>query len=312
MASQNIKNKILYWNFFFVLLFFILGTSFTVAYTIENFNTEIEVYNDGVAKVVNNIVLDTTKIKDTFSIPAYSPESVIVIDKTGELKFATLDQEIIVKPRTRSKTYEVRTQYLTNGITSKKDGEWAINYLIPSNKKIKADDVKEAGLILSLPNTVSISSFSENGIIFTEHNNIKIGWKLNLKEDEDTKIEATYTNKPTRETDYIKIAFYTLVTIILIIIIGFCIKIGYCKITKRISKGKKDIINTLENREKEIIKLLLENKNQLYQSKIQKDTGISKATLSRVIKRLENRNIIEVRPSGNTNLILLQEWFVKK
>ena len=45
---------------------------------------------------------------------------------------------------------------------------------------------------------------------------------------------------------------------------------------------------------------------------IQKDTGINKATLSRIIKRLEAKKLVEVRPTGNTNLILLNEWFIKK
>ena len=74
MVLQNIKKNILYWKLLFILLFFILDTLFTTAYTIENLNTEIEVYNDGVSKVINKVILDTTKIKYTFSIPAYSPE----------------------------------------------------------------------------------------------------------------------------------------------------------------------------------------------------------------------------------------------
>lgn len=294
---------------FFVILIF---SSSIFAYEIQNFNTEIEVYNDGVAKVVNHLILDTTNVKETFFIPAYSPESVIVTDNKGELKFATLGTNIIIQPKKRATDYEVHVQYLTNRLTSKKEDKWSVVYLIPAYEKIKIDGIKEAGLILSLPNTAIISSFSENGIIFTEHNNIKIGWKLDIKKDEDTKIEVGYSNYPKRETDYIKIAFYILSSIILTIIIVFCVKVGYCKITKRISKGKKDIMKTLDNREKEVIKLLIQNNNQLYQSKIQKDTSISKATLSRIIKRLESKNIIEVRPSGNTNLIILQEWFVKK
>tara|TARA_Y100000310_G_C20653886_1_gene800943 strand:- start:80 stop:985 length:906 start_codon:yes stop_codon:yes gene_type:complete len=298
-----------------ILLFIfiaILSLSYVHAYTIENFNTEIEVYDDGVAKVTQNIILDTRGIKDVFSVPAHSPESVIIIDENGEVKFATLDQEIIIKPQIRSKTYEVRIQYLTNSLTSKDEDKWIVNHLIPAYGEIGIDDIKEARLTLILPGTTTLSSFSDNGVIYTENSDLRIAWKLHLKKDKETKIEAIYANNIEESTDWIKIGFYALLTILVIVLLVFCINKGYCKITKRIGKGKKDIINTLENREKEVVKLLLENKNQLYQSKIQKDTGISKATLSRVIKRLENRNIIEVRPSGNTNLILLQEWFVKK
>ena len=281
-------------------------------YEIKNFNTEIDVYNDGVSKVVNDLIINTTKIKETFSIPAYSPESAIVRDDKGELKFATLGTNIIIEPRERAEEYKGTIQYLTNTLTSKNGEGWSLSYIIPAYKKIKAEKIESAGLILSLPNTATINSFSEDGIIFTENSNLKIGWKLSLDGDTDTTIEAKYQNKINRELDYIKIAFYSLLCIILIVVVIFCVKYGYCKITKRLTKGKKDILKTLDTREKDVIKLLLENNNQLYQSKIQKDTSISKATLSRIIKRLESRNIIEVRPSGNTNLIIIQEWFIKK
>ena len=105
---------------------------------------------------------------------------------------------------------------------------------------------------------------------------------------------------------------YVLSTIIFLILLAFCIKRGYCKFTKRLSQGKKDLIKELDKKETEVINLLINNKNQAYQSMIQKNTGISKATLSRIIKKLENKNFIEVRQSGNTNLIILNEWFIKK
>lgn len=293
-------------------LIFLLVTDPSIAYEIKIFNTEIEVYNDGVSKVINDIIIDTTNIKETFSIPAYSPESVIVRDDKGELKFATLGTNIIIEPRARTEDYKITIQYLTNTLTSKNGDGWSLSYLIPAYKKIKAEKINSAGLILSLPNTATINSFSDNGIIFTENSNLKIGWKLSLDENKDTTIQAEYHNKINRKVDYIKIAFYSLLSIILMVALVFCIRYGYCKITKRLTKGKKDILKTLDSREKDVINLLLENNNQVYQSKIQKDTSISKATLSRIIKRLESRNIIEVRPSGNTNLIIVQDWFVKK
>ncbi|PIN79472.1 hypothetical protein COV16_04040, partial [Candidatus Woesearchaeota archaeon CG10_big_fil_rev_8_21_14_0_10_34_8] len=223
------------------------------------------------------------------------------------LKFATLGTNIIIEPRARTEEYKVTIQYLTNTLTSKNGDGWSLSYLIPTYKKINS-----AGLILSFPNTATINSFSDGGIIFTENSNLKIGWKLSLDENKDTTIQAKYHNKINRKVDYIKIAFYSLLSIILIVALVLCIKHGYCKITKRLTKGKKDIMKTLDSREKDVINLLLKNNNQLYQSKIQKDTSISKATLSRIIKRLESRNIIEVRPSGNTNLIIVLDWFVKK
>jgi uncharacterized membrane protein len=41
-------------------------------------------------------------------------------------------------------------------------------------------------------------------------------------------------------------------------------------------------------------------------------TGIPKSTLSRTLKSLERRNLIELRPIGNTNLVVIAEWMLEK
>ena len=139
-------------------------------------------------------------------------------------------------------------------------------------------------------------------------------WNLALDKEFDTSIKLTYENQIVNSFNWFKALFYTLLSTVSVLILVFTARFLYDKFGVIISKGKKDVIRALDDREKEVIKSLLDNKNQAYQRNIQKDTSLSKATLSRTIKRLGEKEtpLINVRPCGNTNLILLSDWFVKK
>jgi uncharacterized membrane protein len=77
------------------------------------------------------------------------------------------------------------------------------------------------------------------------------------------------------------------------------------------SKGRKidpTVLNMLEENEKRVVELIENAEGEITQAYIYKSTGIPKASLSDLIKRLEKRNIVERRRDGRTNWISLQEW----
>jgi uncharacterized membrane protein len=77
------------------------------------------------------------------------------------------------------------------------------------------------------------------------------------------------------------------------------------------SKGRKidaSVLNMLDENEKKVVELIENADGEITQAYIYKSTGIPKASLSDLIKRLEKRNIIERRRDGRTNWINLQEW----
>jgi uncharacterized membrane protein len=63
----------------------------------------------------------------------------------------------------------------------------------------------------------------------------------------------------------------------------------------------------LQSDEKEIIKMLVENKGEILQSKISRSLGKVKAF--RIIENLVKRGIITKEPYGKTNKIKLNEKF---
>ena len=279
------------------LLILVLLVFFTASAYAESVNTIIDVYPDGTTKVTQNIIINSLNMNKGFSFPAIEAELAEITDEQGKLKFATINDSFLIQPRKRSASYPITITYLTNSLTKKDKNTWELNYFTKYQTPI----------IFSFPESTKIIESSKDSVIYSEDDQIKLGWKLAA--NSNTKI-VYENNITTPNIDYPKIILYTLITIIFLLLLASCIKKGYCKIKHKLSQGKTDILNTLDKQEQTVITFLI--KNQAYQSVIQKETGISKATLSRVIKRLETKNLVEVRPSGNTNLILLTEWFMKK
>jgi len=73
-----------------------------------------------------------------------------------------------------------------------------------------------------------------------------------------------------------------------------------------------DILPTLGKKEKEIVNYLQLNKGRALQAQIRHNTGIPRTTLARIIKGLEEKNILKVRKEGKAVKIRLTDWFLGK
>jgi DNA-binding transcriptional ArsR family regulator len=75
------------------------------------------------------------------------------------------------------------------------------------------------------------------------------------------------------------------------------------------SKGvKESILNVLDESERIVVNMLEKAEDEITQAYVYKSTGIPKSSLSDTIKRLEKRNIIEIKKEGRTNWLKLKEW----
>ena len=102
--------------------------------------------------------------------------------------------------------------------------------------------------------------------------------------------------------------FFTFLFVVLIIVFIFLKK------SKEIKKGEKTIDNNeeyslkgLNERQKEIMNLLIERNRPLTQTDIQKELGIPKSAISRNIRTLEIKGLIEKEQIGMSNLIRLKK-----
>ena len=86
---------------------------------------------------------------------------------------------------------------------------------------------------------------------------------------------------------------------------------------EEINKRAKDIIQTLNEKEKKVVKYLLEHeykgkKHQGIQSNIRRETGSPRTSLARAIESLKIKKIIEVEKIGKAIKLKLTDWFLGK
>ena len=79
-----------------------------------------------------------------------------------------------------------------------------------------------------------------------------------------------------------------------------------------LSSRTEDILKTLNGKEKEIVRFLLEHGNQSPQSTVRHQTGIPRTSLSRVLQSLETKKIITLKKLGKMVRIALTDWFLGK
>ena len=91
---------------------------------------------------------------------------------------------------------------------------------------------------------------------------------------------------------------------ILLIALLFFIKLKPKQIKEK--STEKDITKNLFEEEKKIVEVLLENKEGIWQKQLQLKTGLTKVKLSRKIRNLEEKGVLEKIPYGNTNKIRLK------
>jgi len=77
------------------------------------------------------------------------------------------------------------------------------------------------------------------------------------------------------------------------------------------SAGQEELLRTLAEKEKRVLEKALEEDGQSQKTLLHK-TGLSKATLSRTLKNLEQKQFIRLVQDGYTNRIYITEWFRNK
>ncbi len=68
------------------------------------------------------------------------------------------------------------------------------------------------------------------------------------------------------------------------------------------------ILKLMEENDRKVMEVLFREK-EIMQSKIVKKTGLSKVKVSRILKKMEQKGIIEKLPNGNTNLVKLDKKY---
>jgi uncharacterized membrane protein len=189
----------------------------------------------------------------------------------------------------------------TDIYTSKKQSYWLINIT-------KDENFTDFVYVLNLPVDSSINYIKSSGSIRIEENQGKLIVR-GFGENEPISIVVQYQIEKSTENEFFKfdlVFFILIVVIIILIAILFRIFIKERKKTKEIIENGYNF-KGLNQRQKQIMKLLIDRKTPLTQTDIQRELNIPKAAVSRNIRGLELKGLIEKEQIGMSNLISIKK-----
>ncbi|MFH1424308.1 MAG: hypothetical protein ABIG20_01365, partial [archaeon] len=79
----------------------------------------------------------------------------------------------------------------------------------------------------------------------------------------------------------------------------------------KVTKRMKDMLQTLDQKEREVIDFLIEVNGKTTQAKVHHSTHIPRSTLSKTVSALQSKGILTVEGVGKINKLGLSEWFLR-
>ncbi len=148
--------------------------------------------------------------------------------------------------------------------------------------------------------TSSILSYPLNASAHIVGGRILVVWKLsNIEADEKLKFEILYEQVKTPPWFQLRIRHFVLFGTVFAVVLGFVL-IRYAR------KSEKLVLSVLDEHERMIMEIIT-REGEIKQRKIVQLTNLSKAKVSRVVKSLAERGLIEVERIGRTNRIRLSK-----
>ncbi len=169
---------------------------------------------------------------------------------------------------------------------------------IPTNKKIISIRLPEGGGLAE----TNTSYFPKDGEVFTDGRRIGITWKSE-NSTEASQFLILYTLPP----QFLNGEFIIIIIAVIIAIVVLSL-VYFLYLRKAMVFRKAEIFKTVLNQdEKKIVDILMKNQGKVYQKVLVRDTDFSKAKVSRLVKGLKDRGVIDIEPvSGRENRVILK------
>ncbi len=230
---------------------------------------------------------------------------------TATSDFDSVDCEIIDKGRTSDISCDfigmtkeknmLKLSFSTKDSVKKVDGKYqfSINYgiSIPVKRMFALIRLPENGILAEEP--ANASYLPEDGGILTDGKHIMVYWeRLDLNPDEGLQFSVMY-NMPVVLSSFLIVI---LTFIVIIVMVGLVVYI------KRGTRKPEEIVSSVLNKdEKTIVDLLNRHGGNAVQKILVRETDFSKAKVSRLVKNLKERGVIEIEPvSGRENRVILK------
>lgn len=178
--------------------------------------------------------------------------------------------------------------------------------------------IETSYIIIKLPENsvlagenVSESYLPQGGKILTDGKKIMVYWEMNdLKVGETLQFSVLY-DIPLTGGPLFNVIVVSLTMIIILVMIGITFYIK--KSTSKSVKETAEIVSSvLNNDEKKVVNIVKQHDSEVIQRVIVRETDFSKAKVSRIVKNLKERNILEVIPMGRKNKVKMKIDIEKK
>ena len=147
------------------------------------------------------------------------------------------------------------------------------------------------------------SYFPENGKIISDGKVIAVFWEFSDLGEETLQFSVSYL-PPLQIPSELIVALTILVIVVMVGVVVFA---------RRRSHPGEVITSVLNTDENVIVNILKKNDGKALQKVLVRDSDFSKAKISRLVKDLKSRGVLEIEPvSGRENRILLSMGKVKK
>lgn len=278
-----------------MLVFLIIPICLSQNIELNSYDLKI-IYNK--VLVVNEIVFDETQDTNFF---INLPKDVSALSLYINNEF----QEPVIKDNKIRLTYfsvkRIKLDYITKEPLEK--DSILINLIAPFETKLFDVTLtlpEESVLEKPLENGISGSVYPKPDKATTDGRSLIFEWqKQDIEKDQEMAIFVKYKSKPR-----LALLFWSLA----LIIIGLVMYVisRKPKVERIIEKEKATEIHLKED-EEQIVTILKKREGKCEQGTLRVITGFSKATLSRLLKELEERKIVYKEKRGKKNLVFLKK-----
>jgi len=285
---------------------------------------DIELKENGIANVREEVVVDKPEAR--ILLPKTS--RLEISDSSGKLEYKSdvIHDEQIVSFNSHShfpaSDGKVFISYTSNHLTSKAGSVWTLKFsslATPAHTEVRLEFPTDSNVISLTPDIPKYPKNLSNPLLLYPQES-----QLSFECDYEAGKTSTIDSR-NRSTELIIPAVVIILVIALIILI-----LKRRKREEKIEDGQEDepreqdipsestegerkikesVLKMLDEREKEIVRIIEKSgEEEITQAYIYKTTGIPKATLSDIMKRLESRNIVERTHDGRTKWIRVKNW----
>jgi len=164
-----------------------------------------------------------------------------------------------------------------------------ISLRLPTNALLVGEDISSS--VLSYPGKASAHIASGN---------ILINWGIsNIAAADQLKFEVLYESVATPPWLQIQLRYYVVAGAAFAVVLGFIL-------VRHLRRSEKLVLSVLDEYERKIVDII-SAEGEVKQKKIVELTNMSKAKVSRVIKSLAHRGVVEVEHSGRTNRLRMSK-----